>query len=265
MKSPKQVDRSLAPPAVGVHLKYTLGLGVAKLQIMPNTRTKSVAELLGLPDPPKTGRERLVAAAVDLFYRNGFAAVGIDRVIEAAGVTKTTFYKHFEGKDDLMVAAVQRRDEWESQAWAKAIHKRAGDDPIKQLLAMFDVMDIWFNDPDFLGCMFLNTAIEFPNPHDPVHQAAASYKRKVRDHWRDVAKAAGAQTTAAETFADCYSALIEGALILRQTHGRNDAARAIRPAVEQLINTYLRNNLGPPTTEKPPIRITRKLTRVDNS
>jgi len=67
---------------------------------------KSATELLGLPDPPKNGRERLVATAIDLFYRNGFGAVGIDRVIAAAGVTKTTFYKHFEGKDDLMVAAV---------------------------------------------------------------------------------------------------------------------------------------------------------------
>src|SRR4051794_41881306 len=70
---------------------------------------KTATELLGLPDPPKTGRERLLAAAVNLFYRNGFGAIGIDQVIAAAGVTKTTFYKHFESKDDLMVAAVQRR------------------------------------------------------------------------------------------------------------------------------------------------------------
>src|SRR4051812_18809248 len=70
---------------------------------------KLASELLGAPDPPRTGRERLVAAAVELFYRHGFGAVGVDRVIEAAGVTKTTFYKHFEGKDDLMVAAVERR------------------------------------------------------------------------------------------------------------------------------------------------------------
>lgn len=203
------------------------------------TRTKSVTELLGLPDPPSTGRERLVAAAVELFYRQGFAAVGIDQVIASAGVTKTTFYKHFESKDDLMVAAVRRRDQWESQAWNRALHRLAGDDPRRRLLAMLDVMDQWFNDPDFRGCMFLNTTIEFPNPHDPVHQAAAEHKRKMRDHWRDQAREAGAGAAAAEDFADCYTALIEGALILRQTHGRNDAARVVRPAVQQLIQTYL--------------------------
>jgi hypothetical protein len=138
-----------------------------------------------------------------------------------------------------MVAAVVRRDEWESQAWGRAVRKLAGDDPAAQLLAMLDVMDVWFNDPDFRGCLFTNTAMEFPNPHDPVHQAAAAYKRRARDHWRDLARAAGADTTAAETFADCYTALIEGALVLRLTQGRNDAARAVRPAVQQFIRTYL--------------------------
>src|SRR5205814_7411890 len=153
----------------------------SRTMIMPIAQKKSVTELLGVPDPPKTGRERLVAAAVELFYRHGFGAVGIDRVIETAGVTKTTFYKHFESKDDLMVAAVQRRDQWESQAWDRAVRKLAGDDPAKQLLAMFDVMDLWFNDPDFRGCMFSNAAAEFPNPHDPVHQAAAVHQRRLRD------------------------------------------------------------------------------------
>jgi len=210
---------------------------------MLKSRTKSVSELFGLPDPPATGRERLVATAIELFYRRGFGAVGVDQVIAAAGVTKTTFYKHFEGKDDLMVAAVQRRDEWESHAWGRAVRKIAGDDPIKQLLAMLDVMDLWFNDADFQGCMFVSAAAEFPNPHDPVHQAAAAYKQRTRDHRRDLARAAGAEGAAAETFADCYTALIEGALVLRQMNGRNDAARVVRPAIEQLIATYLPQRL----------------------
>lgn len=208
---------------------------------MSQATAKSVSELFGLAPAPKTGRERLVAAAVELFYRNGFGAVGIDRVIAAAGVTKTTFYKHFESKDDLMVAAVERRDEWEAQAWSQAVRKLAGNDPVKQVLAMLDVMDLWFNDPDFHGCMFTNSALEFPNPNDPVHRAAVASKRRTRDSRRDLALSAGADAESAETFADCYTALIDGALILRQVHGRNDAARAIRPAVEQLVATYLPN------------------------
>lgn len=227
---------------VGEYLKYSPKCTAKTQRYRPGMNSvtaKSAVELLGVPDVPKTGRERLVATAVELFYRHGFGAVGIDQVIDTAGVTKTTFYKHFTGKSDLMVAAVERRDEWEYTAWARAVHQQAGDDPRKQLLAMLDVLDVWFNDPDFLGCMFLNTALEFPNPHDPVHKAAAAYKRKVRNRYRDLALTAGAEKSSAEIFADCYAALLEGALILRQTQGRNDAARAVRPAVEMLINFHL--------------------------
>jgi hypothetical protein len=88
--------------------------------------------------------------------------------------------------------------------------------------------------------MFISAATEYPNPHDPIHQAAVAYKRKCRDHRRDLALAAGATPANAEIFADVYTALLEGALILRHTHGRNDAARAIRPAVEQMMAAYLR-------------------------
>ncbi len=223
-----------------MHSKYTPGFVLANVaRCMVRARTKTIAELFGLPPAPKSGRERLVAAAVDLFYRHGFTAIGIDQVIATAGVTKTTFYKHFESKDELMVAAVQRRDEWESAAWGRAVKKLAGDDPRKQLLAMLDVMDVWFNDPDFHGCMFLNAAVEFPNPHDPVHKVAAAHKRMTRDHWRDLARAAGADAKSAESFADCYAALIEGALVLRHTHDRNDAARVVRPALQQLVLIHI--------------------------
>ena len=200
---------------------------------MQTGRGKTVTELFGLPDPPKTGRERLVAAAIELFYARGFQAVGIDQIIAAAGVTKTTFYKHFESKSDLMVEAVRRRDEWEMQAWDKAVRKLAGDDPSAQLVGFFDVMDLWFNDPDFRGCVFINTAGEFPNPHDPVHKAAAEHKRRCRDGFRDLAARGGAADP--EDFADRYTALFEGTLVLRQVHGRDDAAKVIRPAVEALL------------------------------
>ena len=105
------------------------------------------------------------------------------------------------------------------------------------MLATFDVMDEWFNAPDFKGCIFMNTAAEFPNPHDPVHQAAAAYKRKCRDAWRDMAKAAGAID--AETFADLYATMIEGTLVMRQVHGRNDAARVSQKLAEQLIVQFM--------------------------
>lgn len=194
---------------------------------------KPVLQLFGLPDPPKTGRARLVHAAIELVYSHGFQAVGIDRILSRAGVTKTTFYKHFESRDDLLVAAIRQRDEWESTAVNAAVKEIAGDDPRAKLLAFFDVLDLWFNSADFRGCQFINAAAEFPNPHDPVHAEAATLKRRNRDGCRDLATAAGAADP--EAFADQYTALVEGTLILRQVHGRNDAAKVVKPAVEALL------------------------------
>jgi AcrR family transcriptional regulator len=198
---------------------------------------KSAAELLGVPVAPRNARERIVLTAIDLFYRHGFNAVGLDRILDVAGATKTTFYKHFASKDELIVAAVKRRDEWESQAWERAIRKLAGDDPKGQLLAVFDVLDAWFNDPDFRGCMFINAATEFPNPHDPVHQAAAEHKRAARDVFAGLAARAGARDPGA--FADAYTLIFEGTLVLRQVHDRDDAARLARPVVAALVEQHL--------------------------
>src|SRR5262249_31607666 len=99
------------------------------------------------------------------------------------------------------------------------------------------VLDLWFNTPDFGGCIFLNAAAEFPDPRDPAHQVAAAYKKKVRNYFRDLAKKAGASD--AETFADLYTTITEGVLILRHVHHRNDAARVARPMIEQLIERYI--------------------------
>ncbi len=229
--------------AAPMYLRYTWGvLGVHPLichnVVVPDdSRQKSVSELFGVPKPPANSRDQLVSTAIDLFYRHGFNCVGIDQVLAKAGLSKTTFYKHFESKDDLMVAAVRTRDEWELQAWDRAVRDLVGDDPREQLRGYFQVLDQWFTAPDFGGCMFINVASEFPNPHDPVHQVAADHKRKGRDAYRDLAAEAGAKDP--EAFANHYTMLMEGALILRQVHGRDNAAAIAMDAVVKLIDDHI--------------------------
>lgn len=204
---------------------------------MADHTQKTAAELLGVHDVPTHSRDRLIETAIDLCYHHGFNAVGLDRIIAEVGITKTTFYKHFESKDDLLVQAIKKRDIWETAAWKAQIQERGGDDVRAQLLAMFDVLDIWFNDPEFNGCLFINAAAEFPNPHDPVHQAAAAHKKQMRNDIRDLAASIGAKNP--ESFADLYVTIFEGTLILRQVHGRNDAAKVSKELAEKLMNEQL--------------------------
>ena len=196
-----------------------------------------VCELLKLPEVPAQGAGRLVGVALDLFYRHGINAVGLDWILVDAGVSKTTFYKHFKSKDELVVHALEARDRWEMGAWREAVRFLAGDAPERQLLGLLDVLDILFNEPAFLGCQFINAAAEFPNPDDAIHRVATAHKRANRDWVRDLAEDAGAREP--EAFADQYTALFEGALVLRHVHDRNDAARAVRPLIESLIERHL--------------------------
>jgi AcrR family transcriptional regulator len=171
-----------------------------------------------------------------LFYAHGINAIGLDRLIEEAGISKTAFYKHFDSKDTLVVEALRARDAWEIEQWKRAVEALGGDDPRAQLIALVDVLDILFNDPEFNGCQFINAAAEFPNPNDPVHQAAAAHKRASRDMVRDIAARAGMRDP--ERFADAFTMLFEGTLVLRQIHDRNDAARVARPLFVRMLEEY---------------------------
>lgn len=183
--------------------------------------------------PATNTRDRLIQTAMDLFYHRGFHAVGLDCILGAVGVTKTTFYNHFESKDDLILEVISRRDDWELETWSRAVEARAGDCPRSQLLAMFDVLDEWFNDPEFQGCIFINAAAEFPSPNDPAHQAAARHKHRVLRRVRDRAEAAG--LIDASQFADRYVMILEGAIVVRQVTHDDAAARTARGLVEMLI------------------------------
>lgn len=187
-----------------------------------NTARSAKQLFTGDSDTSVSARDRLIDTALELFYQYGFHAVGVDQIITKAGVTKTTFYYHFPSKDDLAVAALQRRDQWEGQAFLaqlRGISKR----PHEQLLAVFDVMDQWFNDPAYRGCLFINACAEFPLPHDPVHQAAAKSYENNEQFFKDTAEAAG--YTQPTEIARLLTILMEGAFSRRLISNDNHAAR----------------------------------------
>jgi AcrR family transcriptional regulator len=197
------------------------------------TTDKSARELFGDGEPPKNTREKLLDRATDLFYAYGIHAVGLDRILGDAGVTKTTFYNHFESKDQLTCEVLSRRHEWESRWFADAIDELSDGEPRRALLAVFDVLHTWFTEPDFRGCQFINAAAEFPLPNDPVHREAARHTLATRELLRDTAAAAGAEDP--EVLADRILVLLEGAITLRQVTGDDQAAAKARRIAETVI------------------------------
>lgn len=194
---------------------------------------KTAAELFSEIPEPRDTRERILFTALDLFHAHGFHAVGLDRILADVGVTKTTFYNHFESRDQLICEAIRIRDEWDQTAFRRRVQERAGYAPRDMLLAMFDVLDEWFTHEDFRGCIFLHACAEFPSPQDPIHRAAANHYTISEETVAKMAAAAG--IAGPEGFAKQWVLLLEGAITHRMVTGFDQAARVAKGIAVRLL------------------------------
>ncbi len=138
-------------------------------------------------------RERLLQAAGELFYAEGVQSVGIDRVIERAGVAKASLYSTFGSKEQLVCAYLDERHARTLGRLRAAVD--AVEDPVERILAVFDAQAQLFRAPDFHGCAFTAAAAEAP-AGGRVDEAAESYRRDVRALFTELAAAAGARDPA---------------------------------------------------------------------
>jgi AcrR family transcriptional regulator len=184
-----------------------------------------------------TTRQKLVDAATKRFYRDGFRNVGIDQILTDVGISKTAFYKHFECKEDLMLAALVDHDRLMQETFRAMAKQRGGDDPVAQLRALFDVVEELINDPTFQGCIFVNAAIEFPLPHEPAHVAAARSKQAMEDVVTDFAAAAGA--TDPRALAQELCLLMEGVYVTRHVTGKAEWIAIARRMADRAIEAHL--------------------------
>jgi AcrR family transcriptional regulator len=183
-------------------------------------------------------REKFIAVANTLFYEKGFHATGLDEIIDEVGVTKTTFYKHFESKDELAIAVLESRDSKELKEWIEVVKERGKGDPRAEILALFDLVEEWLGDPDFSGCMFLKATSEYPSPSDPVHQAAMKHGQNL---FREIEKrAAMAGARDAKGLAGQLMLLLTGAVLSRHETGVPDQARSARAAARVLVEAQTR-------------------------
>lgn len=155
-------------------------------------------------------RERLVGAASELFYAEGLRAVSVDKVIERAGTTKVTFYRHFKSKDDLVVAHLELRARQERDGIEGAIGEADGDpDRVFQLIAAqlgeFACMQ------GFRGCPFINAAAEYPDPESAIRKAVHAHRGWCKDTFRAIVEPLGVEDPRA--VADDLMLIRDGAMV----------------------------------------------------
>jgi AcrR family transcriptional regulator len=141
------------------------------------------------PAASATPRERLLNAALRLFYEEGIGRVGVDRIVSEAPVTRATFYRHFRSKDELVAACLQGVD---------ALRRSAAEDlaatvpaPAAQLRAVAAGIGEELCTPGFRGCVFINAAAEYPDPRSAPRLAIEEHRRWFAEHLRTLLAAAG--------------------------------------------------------------------------
>lgn len=180
----------------------------------------------------RSTRQQIIETAADLFFREGYRAVGIDTIIERSGVAKMTLYRHFLSKDALIVAYLERTDE-QFWAWFEGATSKYPDSPRAQLLAVFEALAALVSKPTCYGCPFLHAATEFPALEHPGHRVALEHKQAVRTRLRELATQAGAYQP--DVLADQLLLLMDGAFLQARMFGPTNPTVHVAQAAATLI------------------------------
>jgi AcrR family transcriptional regulator len=169
-------------------------------------------------------RQRILDTAYALFSRRGVRGVGVDEVVDQAGVAKATLYRHFPSKDELVLAFLAQREQRWTKEWVEAGARRRGSTPEEQLLSIFDLFDGWFQREDFEGCSFINVLLEMNGHAHPLGKAAALYLENIRTVVRTLAYEAGLREP--DEFAHSWHILMKGSIVSAGEGDRSAAKRA---------------------------------------
>lgn len=182
-------------------------------------------------------RERLTEAAVRRFYRDGFRNVGLDQVLADVGISKTAFYKHFECKEDLVLAALEMKNDWLQATFRAMVREFGGASLVGQLRALLDVVDRIIDADEYQGCLFVNVAMEFPLQHEPAHIAAAQHKQAIEEIVHELATRAGAANPRQMARELCL--IMEGAYVTRQITGDKQSIDVARRVADLVIAAHI--------------------------
>ncbi|MFJ8440170.1 TetR/AcrR family transcriptional regulator [Kitasatospora griseola] len=175
-------------------------------------------------------RARLLDTAEQLFYAEGIRAVGVERILAESGVGRASFYRHFAGKDELVVAVLTRRDQqW--REWLAGRVDALGGRP----LAVFDALAERFARADFRGCAFINTMVETADPDSPAHQVAAGHKQQVVAYVAALLAAAGRPEPESAELARRIVLLMDGAIVTALREGTAAPAAEARAIAAALL------------------------------
>jgi AcrR family transcriptional regulator len=173
-----------------------------------------------LPPDVTEARERILRTAYELFRNHGVGGIGVDRIAAEAHVAKTSLYRHFRSKDELVLAVLERHQEiW--LGWLEAEIERHGGTPRERILTIFDAFDEWFQQSGYRGCLFINTLLETHDRLGVIRSAANVKLAEVRALLKRLGNEAGLRDP--DEFASAIQMLMMGAIVAA-VEGRSESA-----------------------------------------
>ncbi|MBP0594671.1 TetR/AcrR family transcriptional regulator [Paraburkholderia sp. LEh10] len=195
---------------------------------MANSETAKPAPSRRAQTAGSDAQQHLLRAAAELFYREGVRAVGVDAVVERAGVNKMSLYRQFSSKDDLVVAYLEQSDEQFFRRVEESFAKHPGE-PKKQIVQYFEDLAERASKDDYRGCPFVNVSAEFPDPSHPARLCVLNNKTKLMQRLNEICTAAGARDPG--ELANGLALLIEGIYASSQTYGPGCGPIKVAPLV----------------------------------
>jgi AcrR family transcriptional regulator len=180
-------------------------------------------------------RARLLRAARELFYRDGIHAVGVEAIVAAAATNKTTLYRHFASKDELVAECLREYGLHFEAVWTaiEQAHRGSAKD---QLLALLRFMAEFKLDQSERGCALANAAVELPDPDHPARRVVEELKSRYRNLVAVLCRKAGLRDP--ELLADELFLLGEGARLSRQSLGPDGPAKRLAEMFETLVAAH---------------------------
>jgi AcrR family transcriptional regulator len=179
-------------------------------------------------------RERILAAAADLFYRNGIRAVGVDAIAEAAGTNKMTLYRHFSSKDELVAEYLRQSAKGEAAGWDQL--QARYPDALAHLRAWLQEMFDHIVNGDERGCPLANAAVELPDKDHPARRVIEECKAAARAKVIALCRAAGLNEP--DLLADELNLMLEGARVTAQSVGRDGLGAQLKRMSDALIAAH---------------------------
>jgi AcrR family transcriptional regulator len=183
-----------------------------------------------------SARERILSTAVDLFYREGIQPTGVDTVAARSGISKTSLYRAFASKDELICAVVEQQDRRYWAWWDEVVaHQPDARGQLRDLLRKIAAR---ITGPAFRGCPFLNTAIEFPDRAHPGRELTRANKAELHKRLADLCKRMGVKNPA--RLAARVALLIDGAyvsgLVVDTAHLETDLVEAAFALIDRELS-----------------------------